>query len=651
MTRRRAVGWSVGLGVPVLLIVVLALVWNWDWFIPLVQSRASAAIGRKVTIGHLHIGLGSPLRVVADDVTIDNPPRWQGPPLAHVDHLTLAVRLWPFITHRQLILPLIALDHPTLRLVQQPDGQDNYSLKLNGGGGGHTEIGDLQISQGEIAAQLAKLKSDMVIDTHTQGSGTASRLLATAHGTYGGAPITGQLTGGAILSLRDTAKPWPVDLRLENGTTHVRLVGTLQNPVHLSGADLRLTLAGQDMGNLQKLTGIPIPTTPPFRITGHLEFAGIDHIKLHDFEGHLGRSDIEGTIDTAPGKARMAVTADLQSHQVDLTDLGGFIGTTPGKPGTPGETPAKRAQVEQAEAKPNLLPNTPLNIPRLEWADVHLRYRGQHIINRSVPLDDLAVTLDVVNGAVDIHPVSFGVGSGRIKGDIALTPETDKSVRAKADLEFQQVDVSRLMQATHTFQGAGTLNGSGRIEATGGSLAGLLAHGNGEIAMGMAGGDLSALLVDLSGLEFGNALLSALGLPTKTPVQCLAVALPLKNGVVTLQPLILDTGEAIVHGSGTIDLGQEKLNLSLRTQPKHISIGSLPAPIDVSGTFRKPSIRPGAELALRGGLAAGLAAVFPPLALLPMVQFGTKDTHQCEAILSDLRQTAPNGGNLPAAQR
>ena len=41
----------------------------------------------------------------------------------------------------------------------------------------------------------------------------------------------------------------------------------------------------------------------------------------------------------------------------------------------------------------------------------------------------------------------------------------------------------------------------------------MAANGNGEFVLGMAGGDLSALLVDLSGLEFGNAVLSALGMP------------------------------------------------------------------------------------------------------------------------------------------
>jgi hypothetical protein len=38
--------------------------------------------------------------------------------------------------------------------------------------------------------------------------------------------------------------------------------------------------------------------------------------------------------------------------------------------------------------------------------------------------------------------------------------------------------------------------------------------------MAMSGGDLSAVLVDLSGLHFGKALLSALGMPDKTRVQC-----------------------------------------------------------------------------------------------------------------------------------
>jgi hypothetical protein len=34
-----------------------------------------------------------------------------------------------------------------------------------------------------------------------------------------------------------------------------------------------------------------------------------------------------------------------------------------------------------------LLPDTLISVPRLQWADVHLRYRAQRIQGRSVPLE------------------------------------------------------------------------------------------------------------------------------------------------------------------------------------------------------------------------------------------------------------------------
>lgn len=392
------------------------------------------------------------------------------------------------------------------------------------------------------------------------------------------------------------------------------------------------------------LTGIPLAKTPPYRLTGQLDFQG-GHIQFRNFAGHMGRSDLEGSIDVNPGKP-VLVNAELRSNQVDLADLGGLIGAEPGHVATPGQTPEKRAQVAAARASPGLLPTKPISSSELHFANVRLRYRGEHILGNSIPLDNLVVVLDMTNGAVDLHPISFGVGPGSIKGNVALAPVANKQMHAKADIDFDRVDVSKLMAATHTFGGAGTVSGTGTIDTTGNSMATFMGNGNGGIRLGMVGGDLSSLLVDLSGLEFGNALLSALGIPQRTPVQCLVDDMPLQHGVVSLNPLILDTGEAIVHGSGTMDLKDEALNLQLRTEPKHLSIGSLPAPINVSGTFKHPSIRPGAELAVRGGLAAALGVVFPPLAALPMIQLGVGNNHACGQVLAGMKQQ-PGGSKLP----
>ena len=107
---------------------------------------------------------------------------------------------------------------------------------------------------------------------------------------------------------------------------------------------------------------------------------------------------------------------NLRSNRVDLADLNGFIGGTPGRSSTANATSQERQAAARANASPKLLPDTPISIPRLDWANIHLHYRGAHIEGRDIPLDDLAVALDVVNGRITVHPISFGVGKGRLIG-------------------------------------------------------------------------------------------------------------------------------------------------------------------------------------------------------------------------------------------
>jgi AsmA family protein len=445
-----------------------------------------------------------------------------------------------------------------------------------------------------------------------------------------------------------------VELKLANGPTHLALEGTLQDPVAFEGANVRLELNGPDMGLLEPLVGFPIPKTPAYQVAGKLDLEGLNKIRFSDFQGRLGDSDISGTIEEQPsgtevgGKTKPVVTMDLHSNRVDLADLSGFTGGTPGRGNTANATPKERESVAKANASPKLLPDTPTSIPRLEWADIHLRYKGAHIQGRNVPFDDLVVKLDAVGGKLTLHPISFGVGKGRLNGNVYLTPASGKNVHAKADLHMQNLDVSRMMAATHTFEGAGSISGVGAIDATGDSLASLLANGNGEVKMAMAGGDLSAVLVDLTGLAFGRALLAALGAPAKTQVQCFVGDLELRRGLLDFKAMTLETGEAVTNVDGNIDLSKEAIDLALKTDAKRFSVGSLPTRINISGTFKNPKIRPGAQVAARAGAAAGLAALFAPLAILPTIQFGTSEAEdaRCDQLLQQARASA-GGKALP----
>jgi AsmA family protein len=641
---RRALVWLLPLGVGLLAAVALVVLWGGDLMIPLVVSRASAVLGRPVTIAHLHIVPGRIFQVTADDVTVGNPPDWTGEPLARLAHLTILADAWVYLRHGQLVVPLVALDHPQLTATQLPNGATNYKLQLASRSDSSTRIGEVRIDSGQARVRLAKLNADMTIAVMTRNQGEKAQLVADAHGTYNARPITGRFVGGALLALGDASHPWPVDLRLQNGSTQVTLIGTVLNPVALQGADLRLHFAGPDMSQLSELTGLPLPRTPNYQLTGQLDFAN-QRVQLRNFVARVGNSDLSGTIEVDPKDEPPEMTAELTSRRVDLADLGGFIGTEPGRTTTPGQTTSQRAEVARVEARPRLIPDTRINVPKLRWANVHLHYRGQTIEGRSVPLDNLDVRLDIKDGQVILHPLSFGVGKGRIATSVELTPQ-DGGTHAKADIEFQRVDVSRLMAATHAFKGAGAISGSGTVDAVGNSLAQMLDNGRGGLKLAMVGGDLSAVLVDLSGLQFGNALLSALGMPQRAQVECFITEAALNRGDFRLQALVLDTSKAIITGTGAVNLRDEQLDMQLRTEAKHLSIGSLPAPINIGGTLKNPTVRPGGELALRSGAAVGLGLILAPLAVLPTIQFGTGEDHRCDQILARAKQRT-GGQRLP----
>ncbi len=641
--RRRLRIWPLVLAGIGLAILLLILFWNWDWFIPLVQTRASAAIGRQVTIRHLHVRLGRQTRVTADDVVVANPAGFpQVAPLAQVGSLTVVADVMQYLQHQAIVLPLIALDRPVLNALALPDKRNNFTLTLPKGGKSQApppRIEDLRITGGGGRVVDPALKTDFTLTVSTrepQGS-RPGEILVDARGTYAGQPVTGSFRGGGLLTLRGASVAYPIDLRVENGGTKLQLVGTVQNPMNFAGARTQLRLSGASLAALFPLTGIPLPATPPYTISGDVDYAK-PKIRFYNFVGRVGSSDLEGEIDEDPGlHGKPDVTMDLRSTRVDLTDLGGLIGTPPGKASTPGQTPAQRAELAQAAHKKTLLPDTPINLPRLKAADLHVKYRAGHIENKFVPFDNIAMAMDVVGGRITIHPLDVGVGRGQIVSNIDLAPDANDTVHAAADIRFRQLDLARIMQATHSFHGQGTIGGEAEIRSTGNSLAAMMGHGNGELKLILlGGGNLSALLVDLSGLEFGNALLSALGVPRQTDIQCFVTDLPLNDGVMSTKVLLLETKEARVVGNGTVNFRDQTLDYSMTTRSHSFSIGSFPGPIDISGPLGSPSIRPGAEIIARAGAAAGLGVLLTPLgALLPTIQFGVGNDNACTRATSE----------------
>jgi uncharacterized protein involved in outer membrane biogenesis len=667
-TPRRHRGLKI-LGVILLLIALLIVFWDWNWFRGIAQAQASAALGRPVSLGHLDARV---LRlhpwVAVDDVVIANPAEFgDDKTMLTVKRLSARVDLRKLL-HRQAWVEEIWVQSPKGELKPGPSGKANYLFDLPPSADTTpsaaapdrpwtVEIASLVLRDGDIHFLDPKFKADFRLAIRTdepmpgQGLGGDEPIHVEIAGRYADQPIKGRFIGSSVLTLRDPADPYSIDLKLANGATKVAIDGALLQPLSFGGAKVRLEFSGNNLADLYPLTGVPLPATPAFRLVGQLDYAR-PNIRFKDFTGTVGSSDLNGSFLVEPRQDRPRVSADLFSKKVVLADLGGLIGAPPGKAGAPTDTTDAKNKRRRANVRGKLLPDTKLDFPTFNAADLDIRYKAGHIEGERMPLDDLSWNLTIVDGVVAIKPLSFGIGEGRIVANIDLDARSSPA-RVLATVDFRKVDLSRLMAVTGAFKGQGSIGGHAALDTRGDSVAQMLGGGNGELKLFATGGNLTSLLVDLVGLDLGNGVLSLLGVPNRAELRCLIGDFGLTAGQVETRTLLIDTSEANIVGSGKIDLASEKIDYRLVTEPKHFNIGSIASPIDIRGNLANPSILPEpGRLAARGAAAVALGIFATPLAaLIPTIQLGLGEDSDCKSLLQDLKPDQVSARPPPKRRR
>jgi uncharacterized protein involved in outer membrane biogenesis len=645
---RRHLGWTITLGCLAIL-VVAALLFDWNWFRPLVEARFSAALGRAVTIDHLSVKLSRAPLVTFDHMVVANPPSF--PPDTHlgeIDRLSFRVDLKNLL-HGSVVIPELTIDHPVSRLERSPSGEPNWKLAGVADGNSSTappQIGRLTINDGHAHLTDPVIKSDleMTLKTEDRPDGV-SEVVLQGKGTYAGAPTTVTLRGGSLLTLRQADIRYPINLRWDVGPTHMRLTGTVDDPASFAGLDGMLDMSGPDLAKLYPMLGLAMPPSPPYHLKGKIAYAD-RVVRFTNFAGSLGSSDLNGTlsVDTKGDKPRL--DGDLNSRRLVFADLAGFVGGAPGKPDAPNATPERKAVAEEDKASDKALPTKRIDLEKLNSMNAHVTYRGKRIQADYLPIDDLTADLALENGRLQLQPLNFGVG----KGAMALKVDIDSHIdppHVSVSTDFRNLDLQRIMQQTKAFEGFGTIGGHADVVSNGSSVAEIMAHGDGGITLVMAGGEISALLMELAGLEVAEALgVAVTDKNAKYKIRCMVADSDLHAGVLEIKTLVFDTTDTTLTGKGTIDFHDESLKLKIEPHPKDPSILTFRAPVNVSGTLKHPTAIPDpAVTAGRVAAMVGLGILLPGIgALIPTIELGLGKDSDCAGLIAAAKRADPVTG-------
>ncbi len=95
-------------------------------FRPKIESEASSALGRQVTIGNLSLSILSG-HVEADNIAIADDPAFSKSPFVTAQSLKIGVELMPLIFSRKVKVTEIVLEQPKINLLKATNGTWNFS--------------------------------------------------------------------------------------------------------------------------------------------------------------------------------------------------------------------------------------------------------------------------------------------------------------------------------------------------------------------------------------------------------------------------------------------------------------------------------------------------------------------------------------------
>lgn len=679
---RKILSWVFGIFLLlVVVIVVLIATFDWNRLKPTINQKVSAELNRPFAIrGDLGVawvrnseepGWRSWVpwpQVHADDVMLGNPPSIPDVTMVHLQRVEATIAPLALL-HQQIYLPWIKMQKPDARLVQTADKKNNWTFDLASSQNSDANaapsawsfrLDNILFDQGQVRYRDAVNKADVTVTINPLGKPVPYAQVAggddqqkgagdfvfgwQANGTYNNQKLDGDGKIGGMLSLRSKTTPFPLQVDVRNGTTRVRIDGTLQDPLNLGGLDVRLRFAGDTLANLYGLTGVLLPDTPPYETDGHL-IARFNEAKgplfrYEKFNGHIGDSDIHGSLTYRQGKPRPTLTGELTSNQLRMEDLGPLIGVNSGKGSE--KTQQAKAQRGEASSQPadRVLPHDKFDTKSWDVMDADVKFSGKRIEHSSkLPLSDLYTHLQLKNGDLLLDPLRFGMAGGSINSTIHL--EGDRSpMRGRADLHARKLRLRQLFPDVTAMQNSlGQLNGDASLSGTGNSVADLLGTSNGELKLLMNDGLISRSLMEIAGLNVGNYVVGKLFGDDEVKINCAATDMNIRQGLATPKLFLLDTENAVINVTGNVNFANERMDLSINPESKGIRIITLRSPLYVRGTFKNPDagVKAGPLIA-RGAAAVALGAVVAPAAaLIALISPSDTDDNQCSNVLQQMK--------------
>jgi AsmA family protein len=351
--------------------------------------------------------------------------------------------------------------------------------------------------------------------------------------------------------------------------------------------------------------------------------------------------------------------ATLTSQSLHLADLlgrppapGATTAPTPGA-ATPPVPPAAAdggaaagAAVEGAgppdAETARLVPDWPIPVARLQRLELELQLNGERVTLGRSELHGVALQARLRQGRLEINAQAAEMWGGALAASLRLDANEAPPLAALS-LSLRGLDYTKTFAALGVsgFR-TGRAEVALRLRGQGATLREALAAADGDAELFGSEGRIDSRFLKLWASDLLLALVPTFGDKKDGEVRCAVARFDVAKGKAETRSILLDVEHVIVKGVGTVQLGDESLDLLLWPEPRDASLISVTTPMRVTGTLAHPSVSPQPRGVVEDVAWLLIGAHNPFVLLLGIIKPSTVEQQPCVAALA--------GGDGPGKQ-
>jgi AsmA family protein len=636
----------------------------WRWFI---IHEVSSATGRRVGIdGHVTVHFFTPHpQLLVEGLSLGNANWAAAQDMLSVKKFEATLSLKSLLGFH-LVFPRVVIDTPVINIERDASGRANWELRRTVSAPANAPaatplhlpvIQELDLTHGSLNAvdRVRKLTFNGHVSVQEkQNAADNHALKLRGSGKLNGRPFQLLLDGEPLIGV-EPSKPYGFAITVTAADIKLSARASISHPFDLAALQAEFHLSGSDLADVYYLTGLALPNTAPYDVSGTLVRDNL-RFKVDDLRGKLGSSDVSGKLAVDTGHKRPKLTATLVSKQLNLKDMAAPLGTeatparksdTLARPAAPaGATAAAAGTAAEHSAPSLLLPDADLQVERVRGMDADVRFEAAAVTAERFPMQKVRFHLEMIDGKISLDPLAFSLPQGEFSGTVTIDAQGAAPLTS-IDMKLAYVDLAQF-KAKSAKQAPleGQLLGRVKLQGTGSSVHKAAANAAGDITLVVPQGQMREALAELTGIDVSRGLgLILTDNQRDTEVRCGVANFTADAGDLRATTFVIDTTNVLVTGQGHVDLKNEALDLSLQGNPKKVRMLRLRTPILLHGTLSQPRIgvHPGKLAAQTGGAVALGALLTPVAAVLAFVDGGLAKDANCAALIGQAEQ----GKNVP----